>query len=514
MTSSSVYCFVSSGRIHCVPVNSVIEYSNLVAPPPTIVIDGDINGDGKEIRTDIDESRLKIRNKNLLYTLNNPSLSDIESDVGDDSFNSESNGDSNDYLTNVIDNYAAHSLYLPEFSINLDEDLNDGYGQIKQLLKKVFKTWQDLSNIEVKRLTGGITNMLLKCTYNSKEIVLMRVYGQGTNLIIDRHREFILHLVLNSMHLAPPVHARFKNGLVYGFLQGRSLEPNELKSPNLYPLIAQQLGNWHSKININEIHKGVNQLREYTRSHKRRQSFQQIKRESSDLKKEKKSKKKYISSVWELIEDWIDVVPVINELIESFQNNTKVELNDENIRDFIKKEFKWLKDTLESHIDSPIVSSHGDLLSGNIIIPSEDWLNQPFQNLPPINENPIKFIDYEYMLPAPRAFDIANHLAEWQGFDCDRSAIPQPTSKNETMVNWVKAYLNNSNAGHDEVKGLINEIASYYGLPGFYWGIWSVIQSEISNIDFNYSTYATLRLQEYWDWKNSFVERFPQYSNS
>ena len=28
------------------------------------------------------------------------------------------------------------------------------------------------------------------------------------------------------------------------------------------------------------------------------------------------------------------------------------------------------------------------------------------------------------MLPAPRAFDIANHLAEWQGFNCDRSAIP------------------------------------------------------------------------------------------
>ena len=54
------------------------------------------------------------------------------------------------------------------------------------------------------------------------EPVLIRVYGHGTNLIIDRHREFISHLILNSIGLAPPVFARFKNGLVYGYLDGRS----------------------------------------------------------------------------------------------------------------------------------------------------------------------------------------------------------------------------------------------------------------------------------------------------
>lgn len=41
----------------------------------------------------------------------------------------------------------------------------------------------------------------------------------------------------------------------------------------------------------------------------------------------------------------------------------------------------------------------------------------------------------------------------------------------------------------------------YRGLPGFYWGIWALIQAQISEIDFDYATYAELRLGEYWAWK-------------
>lgn len=31
----------------------------------------------------------------------------------------------------------------------------------------------------------------------------------------------------------------------------------------------------------------------------------------------------------------------------------------------------------------------------------------------------VNFIDYEYAIPSPAAFDIANHFAEWGGYDCD-----------------------------------------------------------------------------------------------
>ncbi len=36
----------------------------------------------------------------------------------------------------------------------------------------------------------------------------------------------------------------------------------------------------------------------------------------------------------------------------------------------------------------------------------------------------MSFIDYEYATPSPAAFDIANHFAEWAGFECDHGAVP------------------------------------------------------------------------------------------
>ena len=73
------------------------------------------------------------------------------------------------------------------------------------------------------------------------------------------------------------------------------------------------------------------------------------------------------------------------------------------------------------------------------------------------------------------------------------------------MINWCKSYLNNINASSEEIGALIDEIACYYGMPGFYWGIWAMIQSELSTIDFNYAEYSELRLEEYWQWKRNFT---------
>lgn len=516
---SPVYCFVLGGNVHCVPGNTVAGDSLLQTPEDP--------GNGSEGGSPGPKSiHMRIRNRNLLYTFNNPSLLDLESDT-----NSrlqppeEANGrltpppsTEETKLLAILNNYSTHAVYLPKYTISLPENLKDGsYSEIKDLLLRVFPKWVDSSRIAVKQLTGGITNMLLSCTYTDlDETVLMRVYGHGTNLIIDRHREFISHLVLNSLLLAPAIHARFANGLVYGFLPGRSLDAPELRTEGLYPLIAQQLGNWHNSIHSEYIEDGVEKLRMFSANLKKQQQLQL----SPTYKKPKKDKKKRkpISNVWDVIEDWIEIVPPTPALVDAFQENTSAHVTEENLRDIIKAEFAWLKSTLSNVTKSPVVSSHCDLLSGNIIIPSSDdfardHLTSGDANLvlPPLLENPIQFIDYEYMLPAPRAFDIANHLAEWQGLSCDKNAIPVPSPKNPTMVKWCKGYLNDVNASEDEINDLIREIACYYGLPGFYWGIWAIIQSEISNIDFNYSDYGKLRLQEYWYWKSKFLKNNLSY---
>lgn len=592
-----VYCILSGGAVHCVPVTAfsststsqtpaefsrnpaVNTHSDSVIPPLTLL-----------------PAAVKIKNKNLLYTLNNPLLSDLESDahatndsrrlsatsqdedawdlppltplkqhvltlydsvislhgngqllsngngheipeIPEHSELSDVNGAADINYTNfagngsvkidigalntvedqlpidiqsLLEKYATHAIYLPQYSVDLQTNLDSDYTQIKSLLTKVFPSWT--CDIIVKQLTGGITNMLLLCTHTpSLETLLMRVYGQGTNLIIDRHREFVSHLVLNSLKLAPPIHARFSNGLIYGFLPGRSLEPKELSNPYLYPMIAQQLGNWHHQVDCDYIEDGVEKLRKYTANLKK--LYQLINDPQKPAKREKKVKK-IISSIWDLIDDWILIVPANEALVDIFRTNLDDNsITELNIRDVIHKEFKWLKSTLNRVTKSSVVVSHCDLLSGNIIIPETEEFAAKIErgvsdaSLLPIEDNPIQFIDYEYMLPAPRAFDIANHFAEWQGFDCDRSAIPEPSMNNPVMVSWCKGYLNDINVSQQELEGLINEIECYYGMPGFYWGIWAMIQSELSNIDFNYAEYSGLRLEEYWDWKKNFLTK-------
>ncbi len=48
---------------------------------------------------------------------------------------------------------------------------------------------------------------------------------------------------------------------------------------------------------------------------------------------------------------------------------------------------------------------------------------------------------------------------------------------------------------------LFQAVDLFRGIPGFYWGIWALIQATISQIDFDYASYAEVRLGEYWAWR-------------
>ena len=111
-------------------------------------------------------------------------------------------------------------------------------------------------------------------------------------------------------------------------------------------------------------------------------------------------------------------------------------------------------------------------------------------------------------MPGPRAFDISNHFQEWQGFACDKSLIPKPVRTNQLLRKWCTSYLQKEGSEVTEVMidDLIDEISLYYGMPGFYWGIWAGIQSTISLIDFDYGGYSGKRLVEYWNWKRWYLK--------
>jgi ethanolamine kinase len=115
-----------------------------------------------------------------------------------------------------------------------------------------------------------------------------------------------------------------------------------------------------------------------------------------------------------------------------------------------------------------------------------------------------------YATPCPAAFDLANHFAEWVGFRCDYNLLPSKSQRRAFITDYLisyHAYKHQIDISKDalekEVDQLEKDVDTFRGIPGFYWGIWALIQAQISQIDFDYAGYAAKRLGEYWDWKKT-----------
>ena len=111
--------------------------------------------------------------------------------------------------------------------------------------------------IEFIRFTDGITNTLLKVVNKrpglsqedlDNESVLLRAYGQGTDLIIDRERETQNHELLMQHNLAPELLARFHNGMLYRFIRGAVTSPADLRREEIWRAVARRLAQWHAVV--------------------------------------------------------------------------------------------------------------------------------------------------------------------------------------------------------------------------------------------------------------------------
>ncbi|ETE61541.1 Ethanolamine kinase 1, partial [Ophiophagus hannah] len=75
--------------------------------------------------------------------------------------------------------------------------------------------------------TDGITNKLIGCYVDEKmdDVVLVRIYGNKTELLVDREEEVKSFRVLQAHGCAPQLYCTFSNGLCYEFMQGEALDP-------------------------------------------------------------------------------------------------------------------------------------------------------------------------------------------------------------------------------------------------------------------------------------------------
>lgn len=199
-------------------------------------------------------------------------------------------------------------------------------------------------------------------------------------------------------------------------------------------------------------------------------------------------------NLWTVMQQWIDALPIKTEE----ERERKKMLGTEVVP--LSARFRG-----SPGLDGrDYVFSHCDLLSGNVIV---ELPKNHGGHCTKCSDLQVSFIDYEYATPAPAAFDIANHFAEWAGFACEYAFVPSKSQRRDFLAHYLRAFNAQSDAPASQdstdrdLETLYNEVDAYRGIPGFYWGIWALIQTQISQIDFDYASYAKDRLGEYWAWK-------------
>ncbi|XP_048526700.1 ethanolamine kinase-like, partial [Dendroctonus ponderosae] len=215
-------------------------------------------------------------------------------------------------------------------SVKVNEnDLETGAVKILRIIRP---EWQ-VANIRFKLLTDGITNKLIGCLPDDapeQETVLVRVYGNKTDLLIDRKAETRNILLLSQKGLAPNLYATFENGLAYKFQPGCTLTKETVRNKEIYTLVAKKMAKLH-KVKVD----GVNNPKPF---------------------------------IWKKTRDFLNLVPEEFSSLKTQKRFTELGLPSQS---GLNEELIELQKDLEK-LESLVVFCHNDLLLGNVIFTKEE----------------------------------------------------------------------------------------------------------------------------------------------
>jgi len=355
------------------------------------------------------------------------------------------------------------------------------------------------------------------------EAAAVKVFGDKTDLVVDRAAEAAAVAALAGAGFGPQVLATFANGRAERFLHCHTLLPAQMARPPCRGRIAAALARFHA------VRPGP----------------------PHDPSR---------PSLWPSVRRWLDQARSLDWAPEAVPDSAKRE-------GAAQLDF----DTLEADVArvrracgltrSPVVFAHNDLLSGNILVlrragrgdgePAPRQQGEEDQERaadaaaplpaasaapPPTDdgdddeaEGPLTFIDFEYGAYNPRGFDLANHFNEYAGFECDYGRYPHgDAAKAEFLAAYLAAAAeaglpvaaaaapSDRAAGEEpEEEGgrarlmsrLCAEVDVFSLASHAYWGVWSIIQARHSPIDFDYMSYHFLRWAELRKRLDAFCER-------
>ena len=124
-------------------------------------------------------------------------------------------------------------------------DYSDSKKSTQRLLLSLF---EQPKNLKISVFQGGLTNKLLRATFDDStvnKVVLIRIYGNNTELLVNRESEKRNMLLLSKMGFGPQLYACFDNGMIYEYIEGRPFEKNDVLDSEKSQLVAAHLAEWH-----------------------------------------------------------------------------------------------------------------------------------------------------------------------------------------------------------------------------------------------------------------------------
>ncbi|CDS36501.1 ethanolamine kinase 2 [Echinococcus multilocularis] len=342
-----------------------------------------------------------------------------------------------------------------------------------QSLMSIVKPEWPFDKLQFKLFNEGTSNILLgvflEQPLTQENCVLVRIFGYQTELYIDRDREAIYLWILNQLNFASRVFSKFTNGICYGYLPGSTVTYELLSEPKYFKMVAEKMAGLHT-LPIDEFAE---------------QHFSDVGFIFDTSPCVLNSALKFISLISDIL------------LPKTTENCAGDGVTDNNLnevfptKEYLIEEVLFLRKLL-STAKSPVRFCHNDLLFGNIILSTD--------------KGSVHFIDFEYCGYNHVCYDIANHFCEYTGMaNHDFSRYPSRILQAEWVRTYLRAFKKHSNCTStelppidvDEIDAWLDEIQNFTLASHLYWGIWSIVQSQRSKINFDYTKYALTRLNEY-----------------
>ena len=435
------------------------------------------------------------------------------------------------------------SQYLNNPAAVCPHIVSDGTSQGESLVEAVrliVPSWSSATadSVEIQPLTGGITNVLFKLTRQDDVVsppLIVRLFGHGTSLFVDRHKENVVFSELSRLDIGSPTfYGLFENGRVEGFLEARAVTPSEMHDARVYPRIATAVARLHSLgPRIRDLDWepallpklrtffGLALRVAFPESEPAKQEqlaglrLEEFRAQMEQLAAQLQADKAEAERVLALGRAQLALPPPPEEGALGpgalLQNADTAE-------------------AAAAVLAFDKVLCHNDLLSGNILLALSVL---PLPEVP--GTEGVTLIDLEYAGCNPRGFDLANHFCEFAGFGFDlanqfpdsqkrqaylhcyldaaaaaaaAAAAPSGSSSepaepvSAVLAAWASLRLRNDSpaaAAHCTHFASALDCAVCRFLPAshLFWAAWSVVQASLSAIDFDFLAYARKRFDGY-----------------